>query len=65
MDKIIELIIEEARRRSGKGLVSRIYDVELEVRMELMRVMEGLNNPEKEPYPVYHLKREGDDDTRP
>lgn len=46
MDKIIELICEEARRRPGKDLVSKIYSVELEVRMELVEIMKEFRESE-------------------
>lgn len=47
MEKIIELICEEARRRPGKDLVSNLYHVSLEVRMLVMELMEQLRKAEK------------------
>jgi len=63
MDKIFELICEEARRRPGERLVPKLYQVKLEMDQRIGELILKLVNEEKEADPVCHLKREGDDDT--
>ena len=40
VNKIVQMILTEARTRPGKDLVSNIYNVDLEVRTRLYEIMD-------------------------
>lgn len=47
MDKIIELICEEARRRPGKDFAFNIYSVKLEIDLKVGEIMETVREADR------------------
>lgn len=62
MDKIIELILEEARRRPGKRFVPKLYEVKLEVDRKIGELVEELLDAERKLKPHENLQRQDPDD---
>ena len=58
MDKIIELICEEARRRPGKRYVPKLNQVKVEVDKKLDELIEELMDAERQFRPGELLERE-------
>lgn len=46
MDKILELIFEEARRRPGKNLGSKVHQVLVEIGLKVIEVMGNIQKSE-------------------
>jgi len=61
MDKIIELILEEARRRPGKRFVPKLYQVKVEVDRKVGELVEELLEAEREFRPHENLQRQDPD----
>ena len=47
VNKIVQMILTEARTRPGKDPVSNIYDVDLEVRTKLYEIMDKYREIER------------------
>jgi len=58
MDKIIEFICEEARRRPGKRYVPKLYQVKLEVDKKVGELIQELLDAETKFKPYENLQRE-------
>ena len=61
MDKIIELILEEARRRPGKRYVPKLYQVKVEVDKKVGELIDELLEAERNLRPHENLQRQDPD----
>lgn len=64
IDKIFELICEEARRRTGKDLVSKIYQVSCEVDSKVLDFMLSTHGPRGSLTQYKNLPGKVPDDTK-